>query len=208
MCTFRNSKIMGCLPTRVRWISYKMKEIGLLISSNTLAAQRSQYVCLLRLSTWSVWKILFELKCLSLLFFLPKPGPQKRSAKWVADVSQLVFGSRNTPGQHWRLQEGKESCCPTMSPHSSKSIKYYPKLFVLQTSSNLIQRCCPTPWPDSKQIWTLNLWTLRATLRSWWSLRYNWLILTHLCSYANVEFPFIWPTLLFRVITTKTTIVR
>lgn len=53
MCSFRNSKIMGCLPTRVKWISYKMKEIGLLKSSNTLAAQRSQYVCLTRLSTWS-----------------------------------------------------------------------------------------------------------------------------------------------------------
>lgn len=127
MCTCRNSRITGCSHTRVRWISCRTKEIGSLKLSNTLAAQQSQYVCPFRLSITDR----DTLKCHSLTwtFFslLLQPGPQKCGANWVAGIPQLVFGTRNTLGQHWRLQKGTEPG-PAGLHHTSKST-CSPKLF-------------------------------------------------------------------------------
>lgn len=122
----RNSRIMGCLRTRVRWISCRMKEIGLLKRSNTLAAQQSQYVGLLRLSVTNRKHAINVINHhtemlrsgLDVFFNLLKPGPQKCRANWVAGFSKPVFGTRNTFGQHWRLQKGKEPC-PAMTHDSS-----------------------------------------------------------------------------------------
>lgn len=110
-----------------------------------------------RQKTWSAWQIINTLSLVWTFFNLLKPGPQKCSANWVAGISQLVFGTRNTLGQHWRLQKGKKPFLAT-SQYSSKST-CWPKLFFyyyyfVQISSSWMQRCCLTPWTDSKPIWT------------------------------------------------------
>lgn len=88
MCPFRNSKIMGCLHMRMRWISCRMKEIGLLKSSNTQAAQQSQYVCLTHIRMWSVWQILYTVKSISLVwlsfFFLNQVLRNAVQSEWQA----------------------------------------------------------------------------------------------------------------------------
>lgn len=112
-------------------------------------------------------------------------GTPRCRAEWLASLPQLVSSTGDTPGQHWRLQEGREPLnAPRCDWHNTVIIFFSTKstsapqcvvkkwLFV-QCSSSWMQRRCLSPWRDSDPPWTQSLWPTRATLRSCWRWRYS-----------------------------------